>query len=344
MAAGKTGRRAKKTSIASSVLPVNSTEPPADRRDQENRISSWKRPDPLTPWQMAILMACAIFVCENFAMYILATFLPEVSGVTEAILDSSMLLLLLSPIYLVFYRPFWEEHQIFSREVKLLSRKLLKTVEDERKRISHDLHDECGQTLTALQFGFEALRRGMPASCDTSKSQIQELSRIMSQLSNEMREVTHRLRPDLLDQVGLVPAIQGLVAEFSKLHPEIEVKQTYAMEEFDFIPIDADIEVALFRICQECLHNISKHAKAPAVVLRLERDEASITLNMGDHGVGFDLRKSRQTKRGKGQGVGLLGIRERVADLGGTFNLSTEVNKGTFITVKFPLLPGSEYD
>ena len=136
-------------------------------------------------------------------MLLLAVLLPNISGVVEGVLDATILLVLLSPLYLLFYRPFWQEHQNFSREVKHLSRKLMKTAEDERKRISHDLHDQCGQTLTALQFGFDALRRSLPESCDESKTQIKELSGILSQLGNELREVTHRLRPDLLDQLGL---------------------------------------------------------------------------------------------------------------------------------------------
>ncbi len=277
-------------------------------------------------------------------MLLMAVFLPDISGVVEGVLDATILLVLLSPLYLLFYRPFWQEHQNFSREVKHLSRKLMKTAEDERKRISHDLHDQCGQTLTALQFGFDALRRGLPESCDESKTQIKELSGILSQLGNELREVTHRLRPDLLDQLGLVSSLRSLVSEFAKNHPEIEIKESYPSAESENLRLDSETEVALYRICQECLHNISKHAQASAVIVRLENDNSSITLNMGDHGVGFDPRPNKQTKQNPRHGVGLLGIRERVADLGGAFYLSTEVQKGTFITVKFPLLSGGVYE
>lgn len=311
------------------------------RRFKKNRIRSWSRPAPLTPTQMTIFMAVAIFISEAFVMFLL-TRLPTMSKVPEAIFDSTILLLLLTPTYLLFYRPFWEEHQNFSREVKYLSRKLLKAAEDERKRISHDLHDQCGQTLTALQFGFVALRKGLPEDCATSEEQIRNLSALLSQLSDEMREVTHRLRPDLLEQLGLVASLHSLVSEFSKNHPQIEITESYNMGEPHHKVLDSESEVALYRICQECLTNTAKYAQAPAVIVRLEKCESSVILNMGDHGVGFDPRPKKQGAEKKRQGIGLLGIRERVADLGGTFNLSTEIQKGTFITVELPITSGSK--
>jgi len=281
------------------------------------------------------MMAIAIFICEAMDMFLVSRFSP-MPRLVEAMLDSTILIALLTPIYLLFYRPFWREQQIFSREVSYLSRKLLETVEEERKRISHDLHDQCGQTLTALQFRFDALRRGLPESCTESGEQIKEVSVILRQLSNEIREVTQGLRPDLLRQLGLVAALRSLVTEFSKTHPQTLINEHYDVSDQSCQSLDSEIEVALYRICQECLNNISKHAQAPAVIVRLDEDDSQIILNMGDHGRGFDSRP-KMLGNDKRQGIGLLGIRERVADLGGTFNLSTEVGKGTFITVKFPL-------
>ncbi len=338
--AEKMGRRATIRQSSSTLGPDAEEKYFSGRRDQENRIRSWKRPQILSPTQMTILMAGAIFLCELFVMFLL-TFLPTASGVTDAIIDSSILLILLTPLYLLFYRPFWEEHQNFSREVKHLSRKLLKSAEDERKRISHDLHDQCGQTLTALQFGFETLKKGLPESSTESEDQLKDLSGLLMQLSNEMREVTHRLRPDLLEQLGLVASLRSLVSEFSKNHPQIEIKESYLVDKQGYQRLDSELEVALYRICQECLHNISKYAQAPAIIVILEKRDSSIILNMGDHGVGFDPRPKKQAINNKRKGIGLLGIRERVADLGGTFYLSTEVQKGTFITVEFPLSSGN---
>lgn len=309
-----------------------------ERRDNKNRARPWKGPVPLSPKRMALLMGLAVFFCEAFAMLLIAQ-LPELSGVTEVLVDSSILLVLLTPLYLFYYRPFWSEHQTFSREVSFLSRKLLRTVEEERKRVSHELHDQCGQTLTALQFGLEALRKGMTEECDEAKEQVRELTALVGQLSNEMREVTHSLRPALLEQIGLEAALRSLIAEFSRLHSEIEISESYCGEGGDRAKYDDEVELALYRICQECLNNISKHALADKVIVRLEEDDEWVVLNMGDHGCGFDPRQGGDQRKG----FGLLGIRERVADLGGTFRLSTGVGKGTFITVELPRQIRDEY-
>lgn len=341
MFSGKMDRRSSKREQPAASTQIAEKEGLSGRRLNQNRVRFWKRRKLLSPSQMTVFMAVSIFLCEAFAMYLINQ-LDVASEVEEAVIDAIILLVLLTPLYLLFYRPFWNEHQALFAEIKHLSRNLLRTTEDERKRIGHDLHDQCGQTLTALQFGFVALKKELPEECLQSEEQITKLSALLSQLSDEMREVTLRLRPDLLDQLGLVASLKNLVSEFSSNNPQIKIFESYDVGEQDQQYLDNDIEVAIYRICRECLNNISKYAQAPAVIVRLEKKDSEVILNMGDQGVGFDPRPPRNLKIDKRQGIGLIGIRERVADLGGSFTLSTEIGKGTFITVKLPSISRSE--
>jgi len=283
-------------------------------------------------------MALAVYFCEALDMLLIQQ-LPSMPATVEALLDATFLMFLLTPIYLFFYRPFWREHQDFSSAVSLLSRKLIRTAEDERKRVSHELHDQCGQTLTALQYSMEALGKSMPEDCTQTRAEIGNLSKLLMQLSNEIREITYSLRPALLEQIGLVSALQNLVFEFSKKQPQIEVSASYNLDKKILDRLDEDTVLVLYRVCQECLNNILKHAKASHVIIRLESRESHVVLNMGDKGVGFDPWVKMSISKGRNQGIGLLGIRERVAELGGKFTLSAKVGVGTFITIELPIEP-----
>ncbi len=313
--------------------------PELQRRKTPDRARPWKRSGPLSPTRMAIYMALVVYLCEALDMLLLEH-LPSMTALSGALFDATLLMVFLTPAYLLFYRPFWREHQDFSSAVSLLSRKLIRTVEDERKRVSHELHDQCGQTLTALQYGMEALGKSMTKDCAQSRSQVGDLTKMLMQLSSEIREITHSLRPAMLEQIGLVSALQGLVVEFSKKQPQVEISASYNIDKKTLARLDDDTELVLFRTCQECLNNIVKHAQASHVIIRLESRESSVVLNMGDKGVGFNPRIEMSPKiKGPHQGVGLLGIRERVAELGGAFTLSAKVGRGTFITIELPIKP-----
>lgn len=308
--------------------------------DQEQKsgqqIQVWPRRSPLSPGLMAIVLALAVFVCEASVMLLLY-YLPPVSPVLEAIFDSSALVLSLLPVYLLLYKPFWSEHQQFSKEVSSLSRKLMKSAEDERKRVSHDLHDQCGQTLTALQFRTEALRRCITKEeCDL-QGQVEEMSKLISQLTDELREVTYRLRPETLEKLGLVSAMENLTADFKAIQPEVQVVENYSLAERIHSGLSEAAELALFRICQECLHNISKYAEAKLVTITLEPQRKYVLLEVRDDGKGFIVRRCHGGRRKGRQGFGLLGIRERVADLGGRFDLATQLGNGTCVRVLIPI-------
>jgi len=317
-------------------------EVPRERRDPRNRARPWKKPTPPSPLRMAIIIAISIYVLEALSMSMLDIF-PKLSPMKEALLDASFLVVMLMPIYLFFYRPFWKDHQKASAEIRQLTRMLLRTVEDERKRVSHELHDECGQTLTALQFRLEALRIRTSEKCAEVEDLVRDLTDLVSKLSDELQDVTYSLRSPDLDQIGLVKALHNLVADFSEAHPEVEVSETYDLTDEILMRLDDDIEMSLYRICQECLNNISKYAEANKVFVHVSSIEDRVELNIGDHGVGFDPLARRGQGANMREGLGLIGIQERVADLGGTFNLSTGVGKGTFIKVELPIFSEAKY-
>ena len=309
---------------------------PGQTKKHKIQVLGWPRRSPLSPKHMLAVMALAIFLCELGVMSLLYI-LPPIKPIMEAIVDSSVLLLSLLPIYFFLYRPFWNEHQQFSTEVCVLSRKLMKSVEEERKRISCELHDQFGQTLTALKFRTDALRKSLPQENTDQQDQVREMSHIITQLSNELREVTSLLRPETLDELGLVPAIQNLAADFRAVHPEVQIDEHYELDDRVNSGLNEAVELALYRVCQECLNNIGKYAGANLVTIFLEQQAGKILLVVTDDGVGFTVRRCHGGRREGRQGIGLLGMRERVDDLGGAFDLITQPGSGTIVKVVIPI-------
>ncbi len=287
----------------------------------------------LTPFKLVLLMATAIFLCEVGVMYVL-NILPPLSHEYEAIIDSTILLTFLTPFYFLLYRPFWLEHKQSEEEIKYLTRKLLDSAEAERKKLSHDLHDQCGQTLTAIQYRMNALCKSLPNHHLQQKEDVQEIVCLISLLSNELREVTSQLRPSMLDEIGLLSALKSLVADFRRQYPNIAISEEYDPAETR--NISKDMEVAIYRVCQESLNNVIKYANASNVSVILEAQGENIVLRVQDNGVGFDASNLGETTRA-GNGVGLLGMRERVAGLNGEFELISFPGKGTSITIVLPI-------
>ncbi len=267
-------------------------------------------------------------------MFVLSN-LPPLSREYEAFIDSSILLAFLTPFYFLLYRPFWEEHKRFEAEIQHLSRQLLSSAEEERKRISHDLHDQCGQTLTAIQFGMDALRKSTPGHHLQQKEDIRDIVKLISQLGNEIREITYQLRPAMLDEMGIVSALRSLVSEVSRQHPTLDINEEYAVGKLKK-KLPPSIEVAIYRTCQESLNNIIKYAQASEVSIVLGQQAAKIILCVQDNGIGLDTRKLGPTAKSR-QGIGLLGMRERVAALQGEFEIISELGKGTSVIVALPV-------
>lgn len=202
--------------------------------------------------------------------------------------------------------------------------------EAERKRIARELHDETGQALTALALGLSGMRRLMEKAPEKAVEQFSQLQSISTTALDELRHLIADLRPSHLDVLGLVAALRW----YSE-----QVTQRYALPiEFqitgEIMRLSPELETTLFRIAQEGLSNIVKHAGAKHAWLLLTFAPESVQMNLRDDGEGFDL--ARVLQPGAGRAWGLIGIQERVALAGGDMTIETNPGEGAVLTVRVP--------
>ena len=219
-------------------------------------------------------------------------------------------------------------------EIRQLSRRLIEVSEEEKKRLAADLHDELGQAITSLHFDLEALQTSFGAKPGGHKKLCERLIRTVEQMADNVRKTTSYLRPDLLDHLGLVPALEWSIHDFTARRTETEVNfQTLGLKK----RLNPKIELALYRLFQECMTNISKHAKATRVEIMLTYSHPRVIFIVRDNGVGHDPSK-RGTAKGKASGgIGLLSMRERVASFGGSIDITSAPGKGTTIRAEIPV-------
>jgi signal transduction histidine kinase len=204
--------------------------------------------------------------------------------------------------------------------------------EEERKRIARELHDEYGQTLTGLMMSIESLENITPPKQSQFKQKLRNAKDIIARALKDMRELTLGLRPSTLDDLGLVATVRA----YAQTHLEaIGIQVDFDCQGLNKRLAPA-VETALFRIIQEAIHNITKHAEAQAVKIRLRARAGRITATVEDDGKGFDVAAAFKSKIG-GQSLGLLGIQERASLLGGTFDIESQVGRGTRLTVEIPI-------
>jgi len=200
--------------------------------------------------------------------------------------------------------------------------------EDEQRRISRDLHDGIGQTLTSIRLGLRVVEEAGDAA--TAQATARELRRMVVGAQDEVRRMVRNLRPSVLDDVGLVPALKQLVDEAVAAHG-IDVRLHVDSAAGDRFP-DA-VETALYRILQESLANLVKHSAARTAEVVLRRDARGLALSIADDGRGFD---PAATSKGA-ERFGMIGMRERTALLDGTFEVSRGPSGGTIVRVSIPL-------
>ncbi len=206
-----------------------------------------------------------------------------------------------------------------------LSRHLLKAQEEERRRISRELHDETGQALMVLRFQLEMLAG--ESGDGEQKAKTQEALELLDRTIEGLRRTIARLSPRVLEELGLLPAIRRqaqLLAKHAGIKPRLNLPESLSS-------LDHDLEVALYRSVQEALHNVAKHSHAAHCIIRLTTSGGKITLHIEDDGVGFSARAAHQ------RGFGLKGMRERAAALGGSMRVRSEAGKGTQIRIVLPV-------
>ncbi len=204
--------------------------------------------------------------------------------------------------------------------------------EAERQRIARELHDATGQSLTAIALGLRGVENLLAADSTSIVEQIRELKSFSTNALGELRQIIADLRPSHLDDLGLVAALQWYVQEYEKrraIQTEVVVAGQRAR-------LPAEYEIVLFRIIQEALTNIAKHARATQAMVRLEFLPTQVMVEVSDNGRGFDPKVILYNKRPH-TGWGLLGIQERALLLGGQCEFDSAPGQGTRIRVRVPL-------
>ena len=226
------------------------------------------------------------------------------------------------------------QSKIAEEEIHHLSRRLIEVSEEEKKGLAADLHDEFGQALTTLHFDLEALQISVPAELTEQKKLCSGLIHRVEMLADSVRKTTSYLRPDLLDHLGLVPTLEWFIHEFSVRWPDIRVAfQALGLKK----RLNQQIEIVLYRIFQECLTNISKHARASRVEIMLTYSHPRVIFTIRDNGVGYEQSSHQSSPVGPVRGIGLLSMRERVASCGGTIDITSVPGKGTMIRANIPV-------
>jgi signal transduction histidine kinase len=214
-------------------------------------------------------------------------------------------------------------------ELESLSNRLMSVQEDERRRLSRELHDGVGQSLTAVVSHLWLLERRLPPDDAESRAQASEARGLAAKTLAEIRELSQLLRPSLLDDWGLVPSLEAQVKAF-RARQEIDAELRA-----DGLPdrLPAELETAVYRIVQEALTNVARHARATTVRVALRHVGDALHLDIVDNGVGYPRNGNRPAK----PGLGLLSIRERVRALGGEVTLTSE--RGAHLSIVVPI-PG----
>jgi PAS domain S-box-containing protein len=217
-----------------------------------------------------------------------------------------------------------------SEQLRDLSRHLLQLQDEERRHIARELHDSAGQTLTALGMNLATVVQHSKNSSPQLASIAAEGQELVRELSREIRTTSYLLHPPLLDESGLSEALSYYV-EGLKGRSSLKITQAIAA---DFGRLSLELELAIFRIVQECLTNVHRHSGSKVAAIRMKRDERSIFLEVEDEGGGISPEKLLEIQSNRA-GVGIRGIRERVLQFGGKMEIESK-GRGTRILISLP--------
>lgn len=208
--------------------------------------------------------------------------------------------------------------------MKNLSKNIIASQEREKEQVARELHDHLGQVLTALRIDVLWLKKHFALSPDQAVGRAEKMSFLIDKTIQDVRDMAYRLRPRVLDDLGLSDALESLVSDFEKR------SNVSCVFRRDAIPkIDKTLATALYRIGQEAVTNAIRHAGATTIIVELRTDTRGLILTIEDNGVGFDPAPGTQQ-----DGFGLEGMMERANLAGGSLDIRSEKGHGTRITCK----------
>jgi signal transduction histidine kinase len=231
------------------------------------------------------------------------------------------------------YQQLLERLESNQSEFQRLARSVYRVQEDERRRIARELHDGIGQNLTALKHQLAMIDSLLTPGQEALHDRLSASIALCAQTLEDTRQLSRLLRPQVLDDLGLEAALRWLARSLEgsgKLRIELAIEK--------LPPLDADLQTLLFRIAQEALANVVRHAQASDVMLRLATHAGRLLLTIWDNGIGFETAVAASAARA-GTSAGLAGMRERVRLYGGNLQIESGADTGTRLRASLPMPP-----
>lgn len=275
------------------------------------------------PLRVFFAVLLLVFGIEYLIMIFLAAISPpRPEGSSLDIVDSTLLTLLLAPaLWLLVVRPL---QRLFEARGQLLAQ-LFNAQEEERARIARDMHDELGQQLTAIMIGLRNVQEA--ATLEQSRERALVVSRIGADALDSVRAIARGLRPVVLEDLGLLPAVERLCEEFRTVHDvEVELDSTIPADR----RFEPAVEICVYRLLQESLTNAARHSGARRVRVELRATKAAVGLMVSDDGRGFNPSVVKKNSSG------LQGMRERVGLLDGEVKIESTQGGGTRVVAAIP--------
>jgi len=226
-----------------------------------------------------------------------------------------------------------EELRVSEKELRFLSSQLLTAQEDERRRISRELHDTIGQSLSAVKFTVENVLEEVGAKgSDKRVHSLESAIRMVQGAVEEVRRIQRNLRPPTLDDLGLLATISWFCREFEGVYSDIRIERGINLEEAD---VPNPLKIVIFRVLQEAMNNVAKHSQADSVHLALRKTDGRVEMEIQDNGVGFDPEEAF-SRKGTERGLGLFSMKERTELSDGHFSIKATRGVGTTILASWP--------
>lgn len=220
---------------------------------------------------------------------------------------------------------------------QLLGLRIIKAQEEERKRVAREIHDGPAQSMANLVLRAEICEKLLDKQPGDVRQELISLKDMVKNSLQDVRKIIFELRPMVLDDLGIIPALKRYIADFQEKNDiSVDFKSTANTR----VRMSGTLEIAVFRIIQEALNNVSKHSHAQSVSVHVEQVESVINIRVKDDGQGFKWEQAMDP--GKTDSYGLLGMRERVELLEGEFKINTSPGQGTDIFVRIPIKEGNE--
>ncbi len=229
------------------------------------------------------------------------------------------------------YSQLLEQSRYMQEQLRLLSRQLLLAQEEERKKISRELHDEIAQTLTGINIRLASLKTEAMVNTRGLQKKITSTQRLVEKSVDIVHRFARELRPTVLDDLGLIPALHSFMKNFTtRTGVRAHLTVFAAVEQ-----LDTAKRTVLFRVAQEALTNVARHAQASRVEVSIQKLRSRVCMKIKDDGKSFNVERALHANGGKH--LGLLGMRERLEMVGGRFDVESAPGKGTTITAQIPL-------